>query len=219
MSTETLTKTCTTCKVSKLLTEYHNSLNCKYGVKPVCKNCKKIRAKKYYEVNIDSKKVKDKLYREKNKESINLLRKERYYSNRELFLKRGEEYRVNKKELLSLKTRTYYRNNKEICIARANLYAELNKEKLRPSKNACTAKRRAFKIDATPSWSEIEEIKELYKLCNKISKETGILHHVDHIVPLRGKNVSGLHVIANLRIIPASENLAKGNKLIENVCV
>ena len=58
---------------------------------------------------------------------------------------------------------------------------------------------------ATPAWAELEEIKQFYKNCPRG-------HHVDHQVPLCGKNVSGLHVLANLQYLTASENCRKGNK-------
>jgi hypothetical protein len=58
---------------------------------------------------------------------------------------------------------------------------------------------------ATPVWSEIELIKEFYLKCPKG-------YHVDHIIPINGKNVSGLHVLKNLQYLPAKENLKKSNK-------
>ena len=67
----------------------------------------------------------------------------------------------------------------------------------------------------TPKWVDAEElwlIKEVYKLAAERTKLHGFSWHVDHIVPLQGKTVSGLHTISNLQVIPAKANIAKANK-------
>lgn len=64
---------------------------------------------------------------------------------------------------------------------------------------------RNTKAMRTPTWADIEKIKHIYLNC-----PAGF--HVDHIVPLRGRNVSGLHVPENLQYLPAKDNLAKRNK-------
>lgn len=78
-------------------------------------------------------------------------------------------------------------------------------------------KRRAHMVLATPKWltdEQKEQISAIYRECAIITAETGIPHEVDHIVPVKGKTVRGLHVPWNLRIITAKENLKKRNKLI-----
>lgn len=67
---------------------------------------------------------------------------------------------------------------------------------------------------ALPSWLSCDHLMDIRNIYLQ-ARGLGPNYHVDHIVPLRGKNVSGLHVPWNLRIIRASDNLKKGNKIIE----
>ena len=66
-----------------------------------------------------------------------------------------------------------------------------------------------------PKWATTEDrdqIKKLYKKAYELEQETGIPHEVDHIIPLKGSKVSGLHVLANLQVLSRQENRAKSNK-------
>ncbi len=81
--------------------------------------------------------------------------------------------------------------------------------------SALRAKRRAAKLKRTPKWltkEQFAEIEDFYTIVNDLSWLSEEPLHVDHIVPLQGKNVSGLHVPWNLQILPAKLNLSKSNK-------
>ena len=79
-------------------------------------------------------------------------------------------------------------------------------------RNKDSAARRAQKIHAQVAWADLEKIKNIYTMASHL-RNGGQNVHVDHIVPLRGKTVCGLHVEYNLQILPARENIRKNNKL------
>lgn len=74
-----------------------------------------------------------------------------------------------------------------------------------------TFRRRLATRNATPLWADLNAIDAVYLKARATSAQTGVEHHVDHIVPLRGKNVCGLHVAHNLQILPATANIKKSN--------
>lgn len=137
-------------------------------------------------------------------------------------------YKIHKKELGKQHKEyisKYRTDNKDKLIEYGIEYREKNQEKVKqsradwaknnPEKRATTeAKRRAAKLHATPIWyeSEKEFIEFVYKCRQELSNSTGVQHDVDHIIPLQGKNVCGLHCIANLQIITQTENCKKSNK-------
>lgn len=94
----------------------------------------------------------------------------------------------------------------------ASNYQKNNKGKV----NARTASRHAAKVQRTPKWLSKEEylrIQCYYQVAAMRTRETGYQWHVDHIVPLQGTTVSGLHVPWNLQVIPATDNIKKGNRV------
>ena len=113
----------------------------------------------------------------------------------------------------------WYNNNKEYALERMKQYNQQWRIENKDKNCSKSNKYRAAKLKATPSWVDEEHkwlIDEVYHLAQVRSKVTGISWHVDHIVPLKGKDVCGLHVIENLQVIPSKQNLQKGNK---HVCV
>jgi 5-methylcytosine-specific restriction endonuclease McrA len=94
-------------------------------------------------------------------------------------------------------------------------YMRSYKKANRAKYNAWNMKYYVSKKFRTPAWLtdiDFERIQNEYKLAELLCKVTGSSWEVDHIVPLLGKNVSGLHVPSNLKVIPRKDNLTKSNR-------
>jgi hypothetical protein len=132
-------------------------------------------------------KEKQKKWAEENRERKNLLSKKRYYENIEQEQARSRQKWIDNPDKIKQTNKAWSDKNPKIW----SHYA---------------AKRRSSLRQRTPLWANLEAIKQFYLNC-----PDG--YHVDHIIPLRGKTVSGLHVLNNLQYLPASENMRKFNKL------
>jgi len=80
-------------------------------------------------------------------------------------------------------------------------------------RNLWTMNYRTAKATRMPKWlneGHLFEMESVYTYCSALRK-IGLDYHVDHVVPLRGKSISGLHVPWNLQVLPGRENMSKGN--------
>lgn len=125
-------------------------------------------------------------YQAKKAEAVRKWKKDYVDRNPEKVAKSKAAYREKNRKVLSEKGKAYQKANSKAVLARTRRY-------------------QAAKKKAVPSWADIKAIKSFYENCPK-----GF--HVDHIIPLRGKLVSGLHVLENLQYLKAEDNLKKSNK-------
>ena len=148
------------------------------------------------------------MYMATTKENQKRLAREWYLRNKELAKERAKAWALANPEKVAKKNKTYKTKNKEKVTGYNKHWWSENKDK----RAAYEGKRRAMQLQRTPAWDpDAHLIIAKYQLAAMLTKASGVEHHVDHIIPLQGKKVSGLHTFANLRVIPGSDNVKKSN--------
>lgn len=126
-------------------------------------------------------------------------------------LERMRRWNAEHRAQLTEYMRVWREQNRE----RAREIAAAARKRNHDAVKAAQRERAAAKRGATPTWANKDAIRAIYLEARRLRKETGLDWHVDHIIPLNGKTVCGLHVETNLRIIRGIENMRKGNRLME----
>lgn len=191
-----LKKVCKDCGVEKEVSLFYvvKGKRGKVYLHSKCIECFKAYRKRYYTINKRIILTKDREYREDNKENIAVRMREYYENNKGIFAVRVKDYYENNKEIFAIRMKEYQKNNRGKC-------------------NSLKTARELRKIRATPMWSEKKDIEALYNESARLTRETGIIHHVDHVIPVTHPLVQGLHVLANLRILTADKNISRGNRI------
>lgn len=149
------------------------------------------------------------VYRVNNREKEQARHATYLAKNRGKIQAKAAVYRASNRDKIATKAVAYYLNNRDKITATQVIYRANNPEK----ECARSARRRAAKLQATPAWSDQKKIVEIYLLSDMLTALHGVPYHVDHIYPLRGKTVCGLHVHQNLQVLPSNVNQSKSNKV------
>ena len=187
-------RVCTKCGEAKTTAHFFADSQKKSGLRPRCKTCEGAAQKERIKLNPGTSTQYVRAWRKRNPEKFAA-------SN-----------------AASDKKREYDRRRYAENAARKEAVDRRSRESARrhPDREwAKTVRRRTAILQRNVKWADPKKIRAIYQEAKRIERETGIPHEVDHIIPLRGKTVSGLHWEGNLQILPKVENIKKSNKLIE----
>jgi hypothetical protein len=216
-------KTCRKCGAEKPVGDFPRDKRCPDGFSLWCKCCAYASQAKSREKHREKRLAKKREYYRENRESILAGFAEHHAANRDQANAGRRERRLADIDRERAKCREWAAANRERKRAMTARWTEENREhcrelmrrnyRLKPERYKAASVARQKRVRrAMPAWADREVIVAIYRLCHWVSKDTGILHHVDHDIPLKGRLVCGLHVPENLRIIPAPVNLAKSNR-------
>lgn len=197
-------KVCTQCLIHKPLSDFGKRAAMLDGHKSQCKLCDSTKRMASYHEDSSSSLASSRRWKDEHKEEVRRYAKAYEERNRVKRLK----YLHDNSSKISETHRLYRLNNKDKKRESCERYRLNNKE--------VAARHRKGVRRASTYTSEVDSltIKGMYLLRDLLTLSTGMTHHVDHIIPINGVSVSGLHVAGNLQILTATDNIRKSNKWV-----
>jgi hypothetical protein len=194
-------KQCVSCGEKKAFGEFYKRSDSPDGFRNDCKECRKALSNSIYLRDPEQQKAQRRDYYRRRKSLDPEYCVKKYWAD----VERSREL-----------NRLYYQRDRKNRIEKSVAYAKANPAKA----NATKKKYKLAKRKACPPWvySSRElcaQIMYFYGEAQRLASETGVAYHVDHIIPLQGETVCGLHVPWNLQVLTASENCSKQNRLAE----
>lgn len=201
--------------MAKGLTRYFTGVPCKNGhiaermlPSSTCIVCNRERASAWGKANPGLAKERTKQWKRANPDKVKTLAGRYRDKNRQALREKHRAYNAERMQTILERCRQYREQNPDKRKATQRAYRQANPDK----GTADAAKRRSALLQRTAPWADYNIIRFFYATRTYLAKDTGSEWHVDHVVPLRGRRVSGLHTHHNLVVVPALENIRKGSK-------
>lgn len=186
-------KRCPKCGRELEQSDFAKDRSTKDGLSSWCRDCTRAKNAKRYSEDRVRRLNKQKAYHEANREAGLERMRARYQSMPDAYKAEAMQWAEANRDKVRKKAQRYYKARPEYFLEKS--------------------RRRQLMVEQqTPKWADLDKIREIYAQARALTKSTGIPHEVDHVVPIKGRNVCGLHCEGNLEIKTRDANRRKTNK-------